>query len=141
MNFEVTVSTPKGPIVFTCVAHHSTKPEDLLLEHEFYINFSRTIPKGDHYEMELVETPWLTNTVLPIGLPIHLHTNPKSGRRFVCWPHALKSIEAAKDNFRFWCVGTALTLVNGTDFVKVCGTDWKAFIQRMDQEFQIRIVD
>lgn len=138
MEFELTVVSPKGKIVFRCTAHHSRRPEDLLIESDFYSRFGKTgVPTGDHYELELVDTAWLP----PGKHPIHIHQNASSGRNFVCWPNQLRSIEEAQAMFRGWCVGTTYTLLTGNDFVSLFDGDFKKLIDSMDRMCEIKIVD
>lgn len=138
MRFELTVSTPSGKTSFECIARHSKKPEDLLIEHDFYIQKGTNgVPNGDHYELELVTTPWLK----PGKNKLHIHQNPLSGRNFVCWPNQLRTIEEAQALFRVWCVGTAYTLFSGTDFESLFDGNFKKFIDKMNKEHKIKIVD
>lgn len=136
MEFELAVCAPHRKIVFRCTIHHSKSSEELLIEPEFYTRYGKTgIPSDDHYELELVETPWL-----PQGKhPIHIHHNTRSGRNFVCWPNELRTIEEAKDLFRVWCVGTTYTLIHGNDFVTLFEGDFKKFLNSMNKTCEIRI--
>jgi len=136
MEIRITVATPNKKIEFHCVAHQSTRKEDLLIEPEFYARFATTgVPKGDHFELELTETPWL-----PQGLnSIHIHLSTYSNRNFVCWPNEMPTIEMAVEVFRVWCVGTTYTLIHGKDFVSLFDGDLSKFLRTMEQTYKIQI--
>lgn len=138
MEFELTILSPKGNMVFECVAHHSRRKEDLLIGLDFYTRFGKNgVPTGDHYELELVNTPWLP----PGKHPIHIHHCTRSGKNFVCWPNQLSTLEKAQTMFRVWCVGTTYTLITGNDFVSLFDGDFKKFINNMEKMCKIRISD
>ena len=130
MEIQLTVNTPKGKITFRCIPHLSKCKEDLLIEPEFYVRYSKAgVPFGDHYELELLETPWL-----PEGAhSIHIHHNPHTNRNFVCWPSQLPTIKEAEQMFRVWCVGTAYTLIHGMDFVTLFEGDFMKFLNYMEK--------
>lgn len=110
--------------------HKAESPAEQLIEAAFYQEFAKAIHEGVHYEMELVESP-VWGRLNP-EVPIHIHENPDSKRKFVCFTGNIQTLDEALSVLRTWCVGTVYTLTQNQDFglvVRNAGDDFIGFMR------------
>ncbi len=138
--FDTLVNAAGEILRFSCIIHRTEKPEERLLEPEFYDKWNNgKQPEGVHYELEVVlPGPHLA---WPEGVPLHIHENPTTGKRLVCWPTQLKDDKAAWKIFMIWSVGTSYSYKYRQDF----GPHWgkannsvNTFLSFMYHDFDVK---
>ena len=113
--FKRIVRTPKRSYTFTVEVHETADRDSRLLPESFYSTGDPpTIPEGRHHEMELIEAP-AYGRVNP-EVAIHVYTLPGTEKHFVCWTMPLATVEAARELFDWWCLGTVYSLEHERDF-------------------------
>jgi hypothetical protein len=129
--FEVSIKTPHEDFLIACLCHCSHHPNDRQIEEDFYETQSLAgVPQGTHHEMELMQEPWNRP-----GLPkLHIHLNPITRKKFVCWSGHLHTLDAAQLIFERWAVGTIYTMLTGKDFAPVVAPiGWDAFYSKLEE--------
>ena len=111
--------------------------QHLLLGPDFYRDFGY-IPKGMHHEIEILTPVWLDEN----RDRIHFFTSTRNGRRFICYPRPIETLDKAMEILSVWCVGTAFTLKTGIDFqnIESLKVGRIEFFQEMDEKHQVRLV-
>lgn len=133
--FETVVRGKNIIHTFRCDVHRTESPADRLMEVSFYEKASQPgVPQGVHYEMEIMEP-----TSTPYGLPVHIHVNPASKRRFLCWTGSLPTEDSAWNLFQVWSIGTAYTLETKKDFGALMLKDVEKFKELMAHDHNIKL--
>lgn len=127
----------KKYLSFHCRIHTVSAPEGLLIESEFYTEHGE-LPQGTHHELEILG-PELWNHDHS-GL-IHFHRSSINGKYFVCYPRQIPSLTAMSEILNLWSVGTAFTMIHGTDFQRIYTGDQGQFFRLMKNEYHLTLTN
>jgi hypothetical protein len=112
---ERIVRTPTKSYKFAVEVHESFNPDSRLLPESFYkTGDPPTIPEGRHHEMLLTAAP-AYGRINP-DVAIHVYTLPGTNQHFVCWTMPVLTLEAAREFFEWWCLGTVYSIEHDRDF-------------------------
>lgn len=137
MNLVAHVSTPHMPVVFVFEVHESDDQAKRKIDSDFYK--LGTVPKGIHYELEIVHPAPDSATWGDKGV-FHIHPG-KLGRPFVCWPHPMPTMEEVERVARIWSAGTAYTILTRQPFGSLFEKGHDMFLELLTKEHQISIAN
>src|SRR4051812_46664400 len=98
---------------FSALIHKSDSPADFYLPVAFYERLLDGVPKGRHYEIEIIEpdADFFTKHQLV------MNKSEKSQNPFVPYGKEITALWYAQEAFRIWCVGTVSTIERRVDFL------------------------
>lgn len=120
---------------FACEIHRTERPEDRLVDPEFYEKYTPGgPPQGVHFEMEILD-PMQIEMVTNVSK--HIRPNPHTGRHFLCWTGHIPTPEMAWSIFLTWTAGVMYTLVHKEDFVPLYKYKGDLFLDYLKAEYGI----
>ncbi len=136
-NRIVVIDAGDKSYTFRVRIHRSESPSEQLIDPAFYLGFENKLHGGIHHEIELVASP-VWERINP-DVPIHIHENPESKRRFICFTGNIARLEIALTVLRAWCVGTVYTITHNEDFSPVAQEAGGNFLELMKEQYGIVI--
>jgi hypothetical protein len=129
--------------------HQSFYKKDLQIEDRFYKRWSssRSVPHGEHYELEIVfplsDRLKRFHYEKTIEEPYHIHLSEKTRKCYVSWGDQLASLSEAVTVMRSWSVNAVFTAehrrLSGMEFLKaeIDLVDLPAVEQYLKEKFKI----
>ncbi len=140
MKLTIKVATKRGIHQFAVIIHALDSPDQFHMDPVgFYEKYSKSIPRGIHHELEIVEP----DESLFERHFLHVHKSRKTGKLFICYPLHVPDTQKAREVFETWCLGSVATIEEGVDLNTIysaeCDNDRWKFISLMRSRYGIYV--
>ena len=132
------VKGKEGLYEFKVTAVECLSPKEQTIPNEFYIGNDTTVPEGVHWELRLTESPVWGR--VNDDVPVHIYKHPVNADSYVCFTGQIETFEQAEAVFCKWCLGTAYTIENQTDFATLQIPVGVGFEEHLKTAFGINMV-
>lgn len=135
---------------FEFTIHKSKSVENQRIEEGFYLKHNKSLHKGSHIEIEITSPLLIEHALYQKGLikrsKLHIHKSKKHpNEHYVCWTGNISNTKEMWRILKFWCLGTAYSIIYKTDFVKMLEEekidhdDHTKFYQVMESKYKLTL--